>query len=322
MLSLLAMTASPLVSVVVPTFNRLTCLREAIASVFAQTHENWELVVVDDGSTDGTAEFLKGQTDDRVRVIASEHTGNPAFLRNAGVRQSRGKFVAFLDSDDRWKREKLEVQLRGFGAEPECRWRYCGFERVDAAGRAMGPSRRSWTAERGWVLGRLLRLEAVVPTPTVIVERALFDEVGGFDESFSHVEDYEFWFRLASRSAVGVDADPLAIIGVMAGTHSGDRHVMNLAWARVYRETARWVPAELVGLCRGKEAEHISLVARLEAFRGEPAQALRRLGSVLGQGWRSAVWWRALTTAAFRTVVRRRTAAPHRPARSAPAVRP
>jgi glycosyltransferase involved in cell wall biosynthesis len=319
---LLAMTASPLVSVVVPTFNRLSYLREAIAAVFAQTYGNWELIVVDDGSTDGTAEFLRGIKEERLRVVMMDHTGNPALLRNAGIRESRGEFIAFLDSDDRWKPEKLAAQLRGFAAEPECRWRYCGFERVDAAGHAMGPSRRTWTPERGWVLERLLRLEAVVPTPTVMVERALFDEAGGFDESFPHVEDYELWFRLATRSPVGVDAEPLAVVGVSSGTHSSDRHAMNLAWARVYRETAARVSPEQARLCRAKEAEHISLAARIEAFRGEPVRALRRLGRMAGQGWRSAIWWRALATAAFRTAVRSEKAAGHREARSAPAVGP
>ena len=91
--------AIPLVSVGIPTYNRLPYLREAIASVREQTHPNWELFVVDDGSEDGTAEFVPGIRDDRVHLVRLFHSGNIARLRNRGVQEARGEYVAFLDSD-------------------------------------------------------------------------------------------------------------------------------------------------------------------------------------------------------------------------------
>src|SRR2546421_610268 len=101
------------VSVILPTYDRLPLLREAVESVRAQTWADWELVVIDDGSTDGTAEYLTelASVDPRVRVLRRPHRGNPARLRNEAVAASTGEYVAFQDSDDVWEPEKLARQL-------------------------------------------------------------------------------------------------------------------------------------------------------------------------------------------------------------------
>lgn len=292
---------------VIPTFDRLRYLREAVASVLAQTYGAWELLVVDDGSTDGTAAWLATLADPRVRVLAMPHTANPALLRNAGVRASKGELIAFLDSDDRWHPSKLAVQVAGFAAEPSCRWRYCGFERVDPDGGEPPPA-RPWAAPRGgFVLERLIRVEVAIPTPTVMVERTLFDEVGGFDDSLRYVEDYDLWFRLAARSPVGVDAKPLASVGVLAATYSSDRAAVNRAWMDVYEKAARGAGPALARLCRRRRLEHLVLVARIEAAQGAPVRALRRLASQAHRGWRHADWWRAVGAAAARAALPGRT---------------
>jgi glycosyltransferase involved in cell wall biosynthesis len=94
--------APPLVSVVIPTFNRERYLRDAVASVLAQTYDRWELVIVDDGSTDGTRGYLETLGDGRIRPILGPRGGNPAAPRNLGARTARGAYLAFLDSDDLW----------------------------------------------------------------------------------------------------------------------------------------------------------------------------------------------------------------------------
>src|SRR5262245_1051561 len=96
------MSVHPLISVVLPTYDRESYLREAVNSVVAQTYDDWEMVIVDDGSTDGTRAYLETLTDPRIRVVLREHCGNPALLRNLGVRISRAAYIAFLDSDDTW----------------------------------------------------------------------------------------------------------------------------------------------------------------------------------------------------------------------------
>ena len=124
----------PAVTVVIPTFNRLALLRQAVDSIKAQTFHDWELLVVDDGSTDQTVEYLQAEQDQRIDLIRSAHCGNVGAVRNLGVSHARGRFVAFLDSDDLWKPTKLERQitaLRSRGAQ----WSYTGYEIVDESGR-------------------------------------------------------------------------------------------------------------------------------------------------------------------------------------------
>ncbi len=126
--------APPIVTVVMPTFNRLEYLRAAVASVYAQTFEDWELIVIDDGSDDETRRFLRSPPDPRMSVIFHSHTGVPAAIRNRGIARARGRYVAFLDSDDLWAAEKLQRQLALMESEPARRWSYTAVRRIDADG--------------------------------------------------------------------------------------------------------------------------------------------------------------------------------------------
>jgi glycosyltransferase involved in cell wall biosynthesis len=111
----------PTISVVIPTYDRRALLMEAVESVRAQTFAGWELLVADDGSTDGSADAVEALHDPRIRVLRLPHAGQAAAARNAGVRAARGEWVAFLDSDDVWAPHKLAVQLdltRAAGARP------------------------------------------------------------------------------------------------------------------------------------------------------------------------------------------------------------
>ena len=100
-----------LVTVVIPTYNRYSFIREAIESVIAQTYSNWELIIVDDGSTDDTATYIKSIPDKRIHLLELQHCGNIAMLRNIGAKSASGQWITFLDSDDMWVPEKLETQL-------------------------------------------------------------------------------------------------------------------------------------------------------------------------------------------------------------------
>ena len=112
--------AEPLVSVVMPSFNHARYILESIQSVLAQDFSDFELIVVDDASTDNTREVLESIADDRVRFRINEHTGLPAITRNTGIAMARGEMVAFLDSDDLWEKNKLSSQLEMLRAHPEC----------------------------------------------------------------------------------------------------------------------------------------------------------------------------------------------------------
>ncbi|HYJ80601.1 MAG TPA: glycosyltransferase family A protein, partial [Longimicrobiaceae bacterium] len=133
-------------------------------SVLAQTHADWELLVLDDGSDDGTAEYLAAlvREDPRVRTVALPHTGNLARLRNEGIARARGRWVAFLDSDDAWREDKLERQLAALRASPRARWSYTGRSLMDECGAPIPDARcRPWHPYEGWIARRLLVHEAM-----------------------------------------------------------------------------------------------------------------------------------------------------------------
>jgi glycosyltransferase involved in cell wall biosynthesis len=187
----------PLVSVVIATYNMASYLPLAVRSVLAQTYENIELLIIDDGSTDGTRKAVKPFLDDpRVKYRVQENKGQAA-AKNHGIRESRGEFVAFCDADDMWTPEKLEWQLPHFD----------GAERVGVVyGRVAvivddsGEIRPDGPREcySGRVTAQLFR-NNFVPFGTAIVRRQCLEEMGVFDERYRMGIDWELWLRISTR---------------------------------------------------------------------------------------------------------------------------
>jgi len=189
----------PRVSVVIPVFNLRDYLGLAIESALDQTlaPEHVEVIVVDDGSTDGSGEVAERYSP-RVRYARQDNRGLSA-ARNAGIRLSRGSFIAFLDADDRMLPEKLEAQLAAFASHPEVGLVYSGWYYVDEAGARLpqrGWSRQAGDVLRDLVLGNLLHPHAA------LVRRALVEQAGGFDETLTSVEDWDLWLRISRRGCL------------------------------------------------------------------------------------------------------------------------
>lgn len=242
---------TPLVSVVIPTFNRAALLAEAVASVLAQTFADYELIVVDDGSTDRTATMIKAVADPRVSLISLPHSGLPARVRNAGIARARARYVAFLDSDDLWDASKLDDQFAALTGRPECRWCHTGGRCIDEIG---APHAR-WPAPRlaaeGWIVEPLLRRRVGVNCSSVLVDSALLREAGGFDETFVWGEDYDLWVRLALRSPVACVPEPRVQRRIHASQFIGsgwEQPVM-----RTLRKTARSAAPWRLRLLSGTE---------------------------------------------------------------------
>lgn len=291
--------SEPIISVILPTWNRAVLLREAINSVRWQTFREWELLVIDDGSTDDTPAMLAALDEPRLRVIRLDHTGNPARVRNAGLAVASGAYIAFLDSDDLWEPDKLAVQLEGL-RQSGCRWSYTAFTRIDSVGCAISDAViRRWLPLHGWILEHLLCIDAIVPTPTVVVERLLLKEVGEFDEVFVQCEEYELWFRLAIRSRVHVEERSLAQVRVHTGNHQSDREQVHASWARVYAKTAHSLPdSRLAALCRAQRAEHLEALACIAATMGHArCRALALLVEAFPRRWHHLAWWKILAAA-------------------------
>jgi glycosyltransferase involved in cell wall biosynthesis len=214
---------APLVSVVLPVYNRATLLPHSVRSVFAQTEGDWELLIADDGSTDGTRALLsEWSVDPRVRVLELEHSGNPAVVRNAALRAARGEFVAFLDSDDVWMPEKLQRQVSCLCARPACGWSYTAFHHVDVNGRFLDDGARArWTPVEGDIFGATITGSAPIRTASVaMARRELIESAGGFDEELVSGQDYDLWMRLALRTPVCVLDEALTAVRVHARSHS------------------------------------------------------------------------------------------------------
>jgi GT2 family glycosyltransferase len=185
----------PEVSVVIPTYNRRAMAREAVRSVLAQRGAHFELIVVDDGSTDGTAEDLVRLGDEcggALRVEGIENRGAAA-ARNHGLALANAPLVAFLDSDDIWMPDKLECQLDFMRAYPECEISQCQ-ERWIRGGRRVNPGRRHH--KRGGDIFLDSLRTCLVSTSAVMMRTGLFRALGGFDETMRACEDYDLWLRV------------------------------------------------------------------------------------------------------------------------------
>lgn len=219
---------TPALSVVIPAYNRAASIVAAIESVLRQSFGDFELVVVDDGSADGTAAAAEAVADPRLRVVRLGANRGAAAARNAGVAEARGAWIAFQDSDDEWLPEKLARQLDRLAARPDAIAAYCGLltvgaldapEASDSTGGATGHATGHRTRvlytpppETGLVEGRIqptLLERNVVSTQTLVVRRDVFLGLGGFDESLPAMEDWEFAIRLAGAGEIAFVDAPL-----------------------------------------------------------------------------------------------------------------
>jgi glycosyltransferase involved in cell wall biosynthesis len=202
-------TIKPLVSVIIPTFNRANLVKEAIESVLAQTFQDVEIIVIDDGSTDETKEVVSKMPSDKTHYIYQNNMG-PAAARNAGIRIARGQYIAFLDSDDLWLPKKLEKQLQLFEKlPPEVGLVHCsvflkkGDELVLAKAKARGNPLRDF----------LLNTDnAYLSTPAILVKKECFNKTGLFDETRWLSEDVDFCIKIAQHYKVDYVDEPLVTV--------------------------------------------------------------------------------------------------------------
>jgi glycosyltransferase involved in cell wall biosynthesis len=292
-----------LVSVVLPTYNRAELLRHAVESVVAQSFQSWELIILDDGSTDDTRQYLRSLADSRIHVVEADHCASPAKLRNVGVRAAKGRYIAFLDSDDVWAKEKLDVQLADLKNKPAARWSYTCYQTIDQSGRQKPWHKRfKWRPIEGWIFEELLTLDAKVTMPTVIVERTLLEEAGGFDETLEFSEDYELWLRLARRS-------PAAAVGrVLAGVrdHTGN------TWRAFGPKSAKYwllVYQRLLGdpalrpfrrTCKRMRARAAAVVADIHRSERHYGDGIRVLIGAPPVGLLPTSWWVSLAKTCLR----------------------
>lgn len=239
------MTDTPLVSVVIPAYNAAWCIRKALDSVLSQNFEDYELIVVNDGSRDDTAAVVSTYGS-RVRLIEKPN-GGLSSARNAGIAAARGQYVAFLDADDYWLKGKLEKQVYLMQENPGLGFTSTCARLEDFSGGSLG----IWPCAHwsGDFIAHVCAFPGDVAGSgsAVLVRRALFKEVGGFDESLRSLEDVDMWIRLAAVSEYRCIEEPLVVIRRHAASMSRNREVMRASALRVLHKNRGLLPPQYRG---------------------------------------------------------------------------
>jgi len=200
-----------MISVIIPTHNRASYLKKAIDSVLSQDYfsdgsESFELIVVDDGSTDETKEIVKSYSQ-KIKYEYQEHQGvSPA--RNLGLKLSKGDFIAFLDSDDLWKKEKIRLQMEFMESHPEAV--VCCTQEIWIRNNVFVNPKKKHRKYSGWIFEKVLPL-CLLSLSSALFRRRLFDDIGTFDTSLPACEDYDLGIRLAHKYPLFFLDEPLII---------------------------------------------------------------------------------------------------------------
>jgi glycosyltransferase involved in cell wall biosynthesis len=257
----------PLVSVVIPAYNGGALLRAAVDSVLLQDYQPVEVVVIDDGSTEPIEPALADVTD-RIRIIRQPNAGTAA-ARNRGIQESRGEFVAFLDQDDLWDREKLAVQMPLFD-QLEIALAHAGARFIDTAGNVTSVV----TADPNLDTHALLEA-CTLAVQTAVVRRAALDAVGGFDESLSAADDWDLWIRIVDRFPIAAAPATLATIRVHGGNQSRDPELMYSSARRLIAKHRR-----IHGACADcRRARRAAAISNRAHYYGRVREEARSLSA-------------------------------------------
>lgn len=276
-----------LVSVVIPLFNRRDYIVGTIESVLAQRHRDVEVLVVDDGSTDGSADLVAATFGERVRLVRQPQNVGRSAARNLGWEMARGDLVAFLDSDDLWLPDKLSRQVDHF-RDPSVVLVHCWVGKIDAEGKPLERDAEllaqefARALERGYDYGGITETWSRLYTSAAVVRREALQASGGFDPRLSNFEDWDVLWRIAKGGRVVTVAEPL----VLHRTHPGNTTASWAEAAEPWLEVMRKHLRELQPTESGPAARR----ARHNLY----------LNMSLGEYWRRRRWasrwwmWRAL----------------------------
>lgn len=206
-----------MISVIIPTYNRGNTIIRSVNSVLEQTWKDLEIIIIDDASMDNTKELISQIEDKRVRYIALKDNKGPANARNVGVKEARGEWIAFQDSDDCWYRDKLEKQMEYAYRHPEYFMIYCDcmvYQEGQPPIRCPIPPLPE--KMEGNIMGTLL-CRNVVAAPTMLLKRNCFYEVGGFNVSYGSNEDWDFVLRFSKKYKIGYLQEVLMDVHMLEG---------------------------------------------------------------------------------------------------------
>ncbi|MBW8192489.1 glycosyltransferase [Neiella marina] len=274
---------APRCSVIMPNHNCLAYLKQAVASVQAQTMTDWELIVADDDSNDGSREWLAvaAQHDSRIRPM-HVNVHHPAPSRNAAIQVAQGQWLAFLDADDHWQPAKLQRQLAFHEANPTTVLSFTDYRHVNEQSRDLGSCFEFWQLNRLQASNGFQSLDNAfevffgcncVGTSTVMVRTDAIWQVGGFDVSLPSAEDWDLWLKLAAAGPIGYSSDCATTYLMRVGSESSKLSLRVEALERILARHAN-------NLSNHASAKR-SALARIANAKSDVAQASNRMGAAL-----------------------------------------
>lgn len=235
----------PKVSIIIPAYNAMAYLPGTLESVLRQTFTDFEVLIIDDGSSDNIIEWASGVKDPRVTLISQQNQG-VSVARNTGIAQAQGDYVAFLDADDLWEPTKLEKQVRRLDGDPAIGLVYTWTALIDPAGKLTGTV-FCYEAE-GNVWETILVHDIVCNGSCAMVRRSCFEKAGVFDPSLSSAADFDMWTRIAAHYPFAVVKEPLVHYRKAPNTMSKNRQKMMQDFRITLEKRYQTVPLELLHL--------------------------------------------------------------------------
>lgn len=254
----------PKVSVVIPAYNSMKYLPDTLKSVWHQTYTDFEVILVNDGSSDNIKEWASQIKDSRFKFISQPNQGASA-ARNAGILASTGEYIALLDADDLWAPTKLETHVLCLDNHPEvglvCSWTAMMNAQGQPTGRLLKP------AADGNVYSKIL-VQNIVDCPSAVIRRSCFDKIGLFDTSIRYNEDWEMWIRIAAAYNFSVIQEPLVYYRQHPNNVSKNWRQMQLGFNKVIQSAFKSAPKELQHLKKPSYG-HANLVLAWKALQSK-----------------------------------------------------
>ncbi|MEA5622625.1 glycosyltransferase family A protein [Nostoc sp. UHCC 0251] len=261
----------PKISVVIPAYNAMTYLSETLDSVLSQAFIDFEVLIINDGSTDHIVSWASEITDPRVRLISQENKGLPG-ARNTGITYAQGEYIAFLDADDLWDPSKLKKQVDCFEKNPEVGLVYTWTTLIDSSKRTLGIE-FNWDLE-GRIWEQMLVTDVVGNGSSAMVRRACFNTVGNFDTSLTSVEDWDMWIRIAKHYPFAVVKEYLTLYRQHPNSMSKNRQKILHNLHTVIEKAFAAVPAHLLYLKKRTYGHMNYCQAWVAMYAGDHKQAI------------------------------------------------
>lgn len=235
----------PLVTVIIPTYNRAVTIKRAINSVLHQTYKELELIIVDDGSTDDTVEIVHSYQDKRIKLVCLSENCGANIARNAGIKLAKGEYIAFQDSDDEWLEDKLEIQIN-YMQQTDKKICYCPYILYEDTVKTIIPDPSENKEQYGEKLKETLRTGNVVPAPALVIHKQVIEIAGMFDETMRRLQDYEYAIRLCQCSEIAYIDRPLLNAYRLNNCISNDIEALLEAFRQIFVKHINFIDIDVI----------------------------------------------------------------------------